>query len=256
MAVVHQPPEAFGLARTRWRLVDLRACPALPWLASASLSGIWGLLRRLGVVTKRGRLGLRSPDPAYAEKVFALALARALARRFPGRVRLLYADEAGCYREPLLGRRYAARAHEPVAWLAQGRGRWRVGGALDSASGQVTWVSGYKVGVVALCALLERLRARYPTQILVLAWDNWPVHTHATVRATAARLRIHLRYLPTYAPWTNPIEKLWRWLKQTCLVHHHKAERWDELKADLAAFLDQFANGSDALLRYVGLSPD
>ena len=121
------------------------------------------------------------------------------------------------------------------------------------ASGHVTWVSGYKVSVAALFDLLERLRARYPGQILVLAWDNWPAHTHATVRATAARLRIHLRALPTYAPWTNPIEKLWRWLKQTCLHHHHKADRWIELKADLHAFLDQFAQGSTDLLRYVGL---
>lgn len=199
---------------------------------------------------------MHSPDPHYGEKVFALAHLRALAVRFPQRVRLLYADEVGVYRQPTLADRYAACAHEPRARLRAGYNtRWRVGGALDVASGQVTLVSGAVVGVDALCKLLRQVRARYPDQIVVLAWDNWPVHWHARVRAAAARLHIHLRWLPTYAPWTNPIEKLWRWLRQTCIHHHRQADHWDALKAAVLAFLTQFTNGSVALLRYVGLLP-
>lgn len=251
---MHQAPERFGVARSRWRLADLRDCAALPFLARYSLAGVSKALRRLGLHLKRGRLRLHSPDPAYAAKVFALGQVRQLVRRFPQRVRLFYADEVGCYRQPSLADRYACCAHEPTAPLSYRPNRaWRIGGALDVASGQVTYVSGAKVGVAALCDLLTQLRARYPDQILVLAWDNWPVHRHREVLATAARLRIHFAWLPSYAPWTNPIEKLWRWLKQTCLHHHHKADRWDELQADLHAFLDQFALGSTALLRYIGL---
>lgn len=81
------------------------------------------------------------------------------------------------------------------------------------------------------------------------------MHRHPIVLATAARLRIQIRWLPTYAPWTNPIEKLWRRLKQTVLHHHHLADRWDDLKAAAQAFLDQFALGSFDLLHYVGLLP-
>ena len=87
----------------------------------------------------------------------------------------------------------------------------------------------------------------------MLAWDNGPVHRHPVVQATAAALRIHLRYLPTYVPWTNPIEKLWRWLRQTCIHHHQYADQWEQSKANVQAFLDQFSTGSTALLRYVGL---
>lgn len=244
------------MPRSRWRLRDLQELAALPWLAAYSLPGIWQAVERLGIHYKRGRLRLHSPDPAYEAKVFALQQAQAIARRFPERVRLLYADEVGCYRQPTLADRYACCAHEPTAPLSQrSNTRWRLGGALDSVSGAVTHVSGAVVGVAALCALLEAVRVRYPDQILLLAWDNWPVHRHATVLATAARLRIHLKWLPTYAPWTNPIEKLWRWMRQTCVHHHQKADRWPEFQADLAAFLDQFADGSPALLRYVGLLP-
>lgn len=170
---MHQTPDHFGIARARWRLVDLQPCPALPELADYSLPGIGKLLQRLGIRSKRGRLKVHSPDPAYPAKVFALQQAQALARRFPQRVRLLYADEVGCYRQPTLADRYAGHPHEPVAPLSQrAKTRWRIGGALDVASGQVTYVPGAVVGVAALCALLEQVRARYPDQILVLAWDN------------------------------------------------------------------------------------
>jgi transposase len=55
------------------------------------------------------------------------------------------------------------------------------------------------------------------------------------------------------APWLNPIEKLWRWLKEDVLKLHRLAGDWDALRQGVNAFLDQFANGSHALLHYVGL---
>jgi len=49
------------------------------------------------------------------------------------------------------------------------------------------------------------------------------------------------------------VEKLWRWLKQNVLHLHRLAHDLTELRRQVAAFLDQFALGSHALLRYVGL---
>ncbi|MGB9722998.1 MAG: transposase [Chloroflexia bacterium] len=58
--------------------------------------------------------------------------------------------------------------------------------------------------------------------------------------------------LPTYASWLNPIEKRWRWLKQEVLHLHRWAHDLDQLRRQVWAFLDQFAEGSEALLHYVG----
>ena len=60
-------------------------------------------------------------------------------------------------------------------------------------------------------------------------------------------------WLPTYAPWLNPIEKLWRWLKQAVLKLHRLAEDWQAARDRVRQFLDQFAHGSPRLLEYVGL---
>ena len=59
-------------------------------------------------------------------------------------------------------------------------------------------------------------------------------------------------WLPTYSPWLNPIEKLWRWLKQDVLKLHRKADSWPELKDQVRSFLHQFQGGSKQLLHYVG----
>lgn len=66
-------------------------------------------------------------------------------------------------------------------------------------------------------------------------------------------LPIQLVPLPTYASWCNPIEKLWRWLKQDVLHLHRLADHLEDLRARGRAFLDEFHDGSDHLLRYVGL---
>jgi len=63
-------------------------------------------------------------------------------------------------------------------------------------------------------------------------------------------------WLPTYAPWLNPIKKSWRWLRDNVLALHRLADDWDAPLARVAAFLDQFADESDALLHYVGLLGD
>ena len=78
----------------------------------------------------------------------------------------------------------------------------------------------------------------------------------AGVLETAKELDIHPVYLPTYASWLNPIEKLWRWLKADVLHGHEFAHNIQLLHQTVTQFLDQFSSPSPALLRYVGLLPD
>jgi len=92
---------------------------------------------------------------------------------------------------------------------------------------------------------------------IFVAQDNWSIHKHPdVVEALHSLPQIEPVWLPTYAPWLNPIEKLWRWLRQDVLKMHRLAAHWSVLRQKVNAFLDQFAAGSQALLRYVGLAGD
>ena len=60
--------------------------------------------------------------------------------------------------------------------------------------------------------LLQALLDQHPTETVYVAWDNASTHeddeVEAVVRGAAGQLV--LLYLPTYSPWLNPIEMLWR----------------------------------------------
>lgn len=69
---------------------------------------------------------------------------------------------------------------------------------------------------VEVAELLQTILDKHPTQTVYLAWDNASSHRRAQIADTvrAAQGRLVLLYLPTYSPWLNPIEMLWRHLRR------------------------------------------
>jgi transposase len=98
--------------------------------------------------------------------------------------------------------------------------------------------------------------AKHPTGTIYVAWDNADTHrddeVEAVVRAAAGRLV--LLYLPTYSPWLNPIEMLWRHFRRE--VTH--CELFASVKALLAAAADFFARYNrepQQMLSIIGAKP-
>ena len=281
--MVRRDPRTCGVLRTRWRLWDLLGqCPT--WRVTTA-SGMGKLLDRLGISYQRGQDYVHSPDPDYLAKMAAIETVLTQTRACTGRLVALYLDELTYYRQPTLGPAYAARDAERPRAVRSHRANTptRVVATLDDANGRVLAWQGSKVGIRQLVRFYQDLCHAYPAaERLYVILDNWPIHFHPDVlvalepqEATWPRrlsaswpteptakaqkqwgelhLPIQLLSLPTYASWENPIEKLWRWGKQEVLHLHRQADRLDELRTAFAAFLAQFACGSQALLRYVGL---
>ncbi len=63
-----------------------------------------------------------------------------------------------------------------------------------------------------IAELLEALLEKHPTGIVCVAWDSSVTQEDEEVEVVlrAAVGRLVLLYLPTYSPWLNPIEMLWR----------------------------------------------
>lgn len=224
-------------------------------------SGVLRRMQRWRIAWKTGRLHLVSPDPAYASKLEAIAAARARAAADPQRVRVLYVDEMTFYRRPERGRNWNERgsggAAQPKVQQAPGSNtKRRVIGALDVTDGQVSSMTRSVIGVQALVAFLRQLRKHYgPDVEVIVIWDNWPSHYHANVLLAAVETRITLLNTPTYAPWTNPIEKLWDKLKDEVLRLHRCSDAWTRLRERVDQFLTDLQKPNPALLRRVGLLP-
>lgn len=245
-----------GLARSRWRLADLGR--VVPWLRGRARGSIGRILRRLDIRYKRGRLYLHSPDPAYETKLAAVTAAQLLARAHPGAVVLLYEDEFTYYRRPSVSRAFAlARTDAPRAAAGLGTNKKRrIAACLDVATGRVVCWQRHRFDRKTLARFYAAVADAYPTaEAIFVAQDNWPVHFHPDVLA-ALPPRLVLLPLPTYAPWTNPVEDLWRLLNGEVLHQHDFADDWGGLQTAVATWLARWAEDAPDLLRLVGLCPD
>ena len=281
--VVRRDPRTLGMARSRWTLAEIqRVCG---WLRDRTPAGVCQVLTRLGMAYKRARSYIHSPDPDYVAKLLSIHhLALRTRQHTTPRIVVLFQDEMTYERHPSVAQAYETRGHaQPLAPRScRSATSRRIVATLDAWTGRVLYRQASTIGVPTLRAFYEQVSAVYADQptLIYLVQDNWPVHLHPDILARlipqtwefprylsagwptlpkktwpdTQRLSIKLVFLPTYASWTNPIEKLWRWLRQDVLHLHRLADDWDGLQAQVSQFLDQFAQGSQALLRYVGLS--
>jgi hypothetical protein len=241
-----------GPAPSRWALGTIRA--TFDWLADYTLSGLRRLLDRLGLGLHSAGVQQFSPDPDYLSKRLRLMRVLGQARRHPGRIEAIFLDEMGYTRWPDPAPDYGGPT--PVAdRRGANNGLWRLIGGLNARTGRLDYLDAYIVGRAKVIQFYKQLVAAYPdAERLYVIQDNWSIHTHPDVLAALQRWpQVKPVGLPTYAPWLNPIEKVWRWLRQDVLKMHRQADDWEALQARVHGFLDQFADGSERLLEYVGL---
>ncbi len=89
-------------------------------------------------------------------------------------------------------------------------------GAVNYHSGQVVVLLRSHKRRQEITELLQHLLELHPTETIYLAWDNASTHQDEAIETVlrAAAGRLVLLYLPTYSPWLNPIEMLWRHLRR------------------------------------------
>lgn len=249
-------PALCGLHRTRWWLAGVRQ--AIPWLGKCCLTTLWRTLRRFGVQYKRGRRHVHSPDWEYPSKVQRLETIAWYSRQEPGRLVRLYEDELTYYRRPTLAQGYAPCGKDtPHAEQGQGANTARrIAACLDVETGRLLAWQRAHFDRQTLLQFYLSVEQSYPhAEQIFLIHDNWPVHWHPDLLEGLRGSKLTLVGLPTYAPWLNPVEKVWRKLYQEVLHLHPWVNAWERLQTTVQAWLDKWAEGSSALLRSVGLCP-
>lgn len=264
--------------RSRWTLEGLLAA-CTGQFRLHSLSGLWRLLRRLGIHYQRARTYYHSPDPAYAAKLEYVL--RVIGRYQAGKVVVLFADELTYYNHASPAAEYAPIGHQPKAGLAIGGERtWRAVAAVDAYTGRVISTQGHKVTVAMFVRFLQKVAEAYADALVIyLILDNWPVHFHPDVMEALVeqewpfpyllpktwmglapkgkyknlKLPIQLVPLPTYASWLNPVEKIWRATKQGYIHNHSLANNFKELIRIVGEFLAGLEGPSQRILSLVGL---
>ena len=289
---VRRDASLFDRTKARWDLgLISQVCD---WLAVNHPSSLSQLLKRLGISYKRGRSYIHSPDPNYDQKMDMIAQCLLKAWYAPEKYALLYQDEFTIYPQPTIAKDYEQMGKfQPLARRGYGSNTELRGiGALNAITGQVTYHQTSKANIRQLTVFYDMVTQDYPQlDTIYMVQDNSPVHFHPdllihlqtqdfqfpthvpvnwpdepspkAMRVAEKRkamgkhekLPIKILQLPTYAPWANPIEKLWRWVRQSILHLHRLSDDWSRLKLRIRDFILSFRKGSNELLRYVGLLP-
>jgi transposase len=96
---------------------------------------------------------------------------------------------------------------------------------------------------------LQRLTAwpHLANRQLVIIWDGAPWHRSQTVRTQAQQLGIELIQLPAYSPDLNPIEGLWKWMREE-VTQHFCHDSLQDLFRDCSAFIERINLDPDAMI--------
>jgi hypothetical protein len=101
--------------------------------------------------------------------------------------------------------------------------------------------------------LVQALADKPPMGTIYVAWDNADTHAddevEAVVRATAGWLV--LLDLPTYSPWLNPLEMLWRHFRRE-VTHGELFASIDALLKAAHAFFDRDNQSTERVLSIIG----
>ena len=275
-------PSVLPPHEARWTLRTLGT--SVSWLKDMSIPGVRSVLCRLGISYKRGRPYMRSPDVEYAEKIASVKQALEQTKQNPETHVAFYQDEFAFRRQPSLGKDWTQTgSKKPIAHQTIEPDQTCYGiAALNAHTGDLVYQQTQSATVRATHALYSEICLRYPqAKHIYLIQDDRLVHLHPNLLAallpqtssfdkplppswkgklsqkigTLEKLPIEVLQLPTYAPWTNPIEKVWRWVRQAVLHLHRLADDWQTLQHRVIEFMQQFRGGSKKLLRYVGLLP-
>lgn len=134
------------------------------------------------------------------------------------KVILIYVDESHFHRDMDLG----------FTWATQGKPAWRLSdsprlserinwyGAYDFSRGQAfLWNEGGCNGPNSVKFLHHLAVWLGPCSCpVVIIWDGAPCHRAKIVQQAAADLGFILLPLPAYSPDLNPIEGLWKWMRE------------------------------------------
>jgi len=126
-------------------------------------------------------------------------------------------------------------------------------GAVNDHTGETVVLFRRRKRRQEVAGLLQALVDKHPTGTIFVTWENADTHAdhevEAVVRAAAGRLV--LLYLPTYSPWLNPIETLWRQFRRE-VTHCELFASLDALLEAAHAFFDRYNQGPHRVLSIIG----
>jgi transposase len=167
---------------------------------------------------------------------------------------IVFADEAGFLMNPSVKKTWAPAGQTPVVvYRNRHHQKVTVLGALayQPRRGGIEVICDFHpdayVRAPQAAAFVHRLLAEFPDRRIDLIWDNLNAHRSKLVKELPQQYsRLHLHFLPGYAPDLNPSEMVWC-LSKYHRMANHAIDNVEQLHAEAARSIQEVAEQPDLL---------
>lgn len=117
-----------------------------------------------------------------------------------------------------------------------GRARINLSGMVDVVDHRIIVQEDRTLNAKATIQFFSRVEEAYPTKRKVhIFCDNAPYYRNKAVQDYLKTSRVELHFLPPYSPNLNPIERLWKWMKER-VIYNSYYESFEEFREAVMGF--------------------
>lgn len=237
--IAKQRPVDVGFeAKYTWTLRIIRTWILREFGEKYTLKGISKMLNRLGFSYTKATYTLVRANKEEQKQFREVTLPELKQQLSQGEIdHLLFEDES-------MIRAYLALQYN---WFPKGQQRKipthgehkgaKLFAAIDYETGHVTHREEEKFDAAAFGRFLIDILQAYPKGKLVIVLDNAHAHHADEIQPLLRKNpRLQLVFLPKYSPELNPVEGLWKWLKQD-VVNNVFFHKYYVIRTHVAAFM-------------------
>jgi transposase len=233
-------PYEHGLPGRGWTLKKLQRWVATGLNRPVSRNTLRTILRSAGLRWKQCKKLLTNGNPEQRAQ-FVEQFQALYERMCRGEVIVVYVDEVHLHQDMEVG----------YSWSPVGAANW-IPTSSPGLAARLNWFGAYNFTdgacflwedgkcngstAIAFLAQLSQWLGKTDRQVVII-WDGASYHRSKKVRSYAQQLGFEILPLPAYSPDLNPIEGLWKWLREE-VTQHYCHESLEQLRHDCFAFID------------------
>ena len=253
--LVEAGPTACGFSAACWRSPMIQHLIHEEFGVFYSVHYLCQLLKSLGFSYQKAKFVADHLDERNRQLWQQKTLAQAMSLAKQQNAYLLFGDEASFPQWGTLSYTWSRRAHQPEVKTSGKRKSYKVFGLIDYFTGKFfSQATQGRLTSLTYEAFLTQVLTQSERRI-VLIQDGARYHTSKAMKEFFAKHadRLTVFQLPSYSPDLNPIEKLWKKIKEQ-ETHLHYFPTFESLIEKVEQALVKFANAPKEILALFGFA--